>query len=91
MDKKAINAKFKELAELKVMAAELADAISEIEDEVKAYMKENDLTELFGDEHRALWTSYEKSSFDTKKFKAENPKVAEMYTSVKEQRRFTFA
>ena len=43
-----MNEKVKELRELKRMAAELADEISSIEDEIKAHMDVNGMDTLLG-------------------------------------------
>ncbi len=91
MDKKEINARFRKLAKLKTKRDALDAEIKEIENSIKDYMTESEIDELFGTDHKALWTTYEKSSFDTKKFRAEHPKLAMRYTSVNTQRRFTFA
>lgn len=64
MDKMEINAKFKELAELKMMEAELKAEIATIEDELKAHMEANNLTELLGDEHKATWKEVASTKFD---------------------------
>ena len=91
MEKKELNAKFRKLAKLKNKRSELDAEITAIEDELKAYMKANDLTELIGTEHKALWTEYQKSQFDTKGFRANYEELAQMYTKMVTQRKFTFA
>lgn len=91
MDRKEINAKFKELAELKVMASELADEIESITDELKEYMKNNDLTELIGDEHRVMWTETVSNRFDSKAFKAAGHEdLYKAFTKPSTSRRFDF-
>lgn len=86
-----INKTFAELAQYKRIAEEAQKQIETLENEIKAVMKANGEYEILGDEHKAVWTSYEKTQFDTKKFKAENPAMALKYTSVKTQTKFTFA
>lgn len=91
MDKKTINAKYKELAELKMMYKEIEDAMDGIKDELKEYMKANNLDELVGDEHKATWKEVESSRFDSTTFKAQYPDLYEAFKKPSTTRRFDFS
>lgn len=91
MDKKEINKKFKELAKKRSQRDNLDAEIKAIEDELKAYMTEEAINELIGDEHKATWKEVISSRLDTKLLKAEMPKVAERYMKQSSSMRFTFA
>lgn len=91
MDKMTINAKFKELAELKMMYKEIEDEMDSIKDELKDYMKENGLEEVIGDEHKATWKEVVSSKFDSTAFKAEYLDLYEAFKKPSTTRRFDFA
>ena len=86
-----IDKTFSELAQFKRIVEEAGKEVERLENEIKALMTERGVDEIFGDEHKAVWTTYEKTQFDTTKFKKENPAMALKYTVTKQQKRFTFA
>ena len=92
MDRQTINAKFKELAEWKMIEAEAKANRDAIETELKAYMTEADLCEIIGDEHKATWKEETRNNFDSKAFQAAG--YADLYNKFKKPsttRRFIFA
>lgn len=99
MDKKTINAKFKELAELKLMSKELDKEIAKIEDELKNYMEANRIEELFGDEHKATWKLTASTKFDKNGIiqrvaeltEGDAKAIKAQYTLSNPSMRFTFA
>lgn len=86
-----INELMCQLAQYTRMAEETAEIIDGIKDKLKAYMTENGLDTLNGDEHRATYKPVESSRLDTKALKKELPDVAERYTTTTSTMRFTFA
>lgn len=86
-----INKTFAELAQYKRIAEEAKAEIERLENDIKTLMEATNNFEIFGDEHKAIWTTYEKSQFDTKKFRKEHADIAEEYTKTVTQKRFTFA
>lgn len=86
-----INKTFSELAQYKRIADEAKAEIERLENEIKTLMEATNNFEIFGDEHKAVWTTYEKSQFDTKKFKADHADMAAEYTKRVTQKKFTFA
>ena len=71
----SINEIMKELAQYKRLQDETAAIIEGLTDQIKAYMIENQLDTITGDEHKAKAL----------------PDVATAYTKTTETRRFTFA
>lgn len=90
MDRKEINAKFKELAELKIMADEISAEMEAIKDELKGYMTDNSLTEIIGDEHKVSWKEVTSNRFDSKAFKADHADMYSAYQKPSTTRRFDF-
>ena len=92
MDRKEINAKFKELAEWKMLESEAKANKEAIEAELKAYMTEAELTVLIGDEHKATYKEETRSTFDSKAFKAAgHADLYEAFRKPSTTKEFTFA
>ena len=83
--------KVTELKELKTMAEELADRITELEDDVKAEMTARDTDKLIIGAFKITWTRYTSSRFDSKAFKATHAELYEQYSKPIEARRFMVA
>ena len=88
---KNINAIMVELAKYNRMADELAGIIDGLKDELKAYMLENDLETINGDEHRATYKPVTSVRIDTTAIKKELPEIAARYSKTTTTKRFTFA
>lgn len=86
-----INELMAQLAQYNRMADETSAIIEGLKDEIKAYMKENNLETLTGNEHKAIYKAVESSRIDTKALKAELPDIANRYTKTSSTMRFTFA
>ena len=86
MSNNAMESKVRELVELKKMAAELADEITAIEDEIKTVM--GDEEELTAGAFKVLWTKVTSQRFDTSLFKKLNPTLAKDYIKTVTSRRF---
>lgn len=86
-----INEIMAQLAQYNRMKEETDAIIDGLKDEIKAYMTENGLETLTGDEHKAIYKAVESSRVDTKALKAELPEIAARYTTTTSTMRFTFA
>lgn len=86
-----INEIMKELAQYKRLQDETAAMIEGLTDKIKAYMAENQLETLTGDEHKATYKTVTSTRIDTAALKKAMPEVATAYTKTIETRRFTFA
>jgi len=84
-----IEAKAKELQELKRMKEELEAEITSLEDEIKAEMTERNTETLIAGAFRIKWTSFQSNRFDTARFKKEHADLAAAYTTVAKSRRFS--
>ncbi len=87
MSNNAMEAKVRELVELKKMAAELSDEITAIEDEIKAVMGDEEV--LTAGPFKVLWTKITSQRFDTSLFKKLNPTLAKDYIKTTTSRRFS--
>lgn len=86
-----INEIMQQLAQYQRMQDETSAIIDGLKDQIKAYMTENNLETLTGDEHKAIYKAIESSRLDTKALKNELPEVANRYTITTSTMRFTFA
>ena len=85
------NAVMKQLAEYKRIQEETNGIIEGLQDELKAYMKENNLDVLNGNEHKAIYKPITSSRVDTTALKNELPEIAARYTGETTTHRFTFS
>ena len=88
MSIREIEAKAKELRELKRMAEELSAEITAIEDEIKAHMTAANADTLTAGEYRITWKEVSSSRFDSTRFKKDHADLAAAYTKVTTCRRF---
>lgn len=86
-----MNAKIKELRELKRMQDELAAEIESIQDEIKSQMTAQDTDTLTGVDWKVTWKSVTSSRLDSKALKAALPDVAAQFTRQTTARRFVLA
>ena len=82
-----MEAKIKELLELKRMREELDAEITAQEDAIKSIMGD-DATLLAG-AFKVTWTPYTSTRFDSARFKKEHAELAAAYTKTTTVRRFT--
>lgn len=87
MSNNAMEAKVRELVELKKFAQELEDEITALEDEIKKVMGEEE--ELLAGPFKVLWTRITSQRFDTSLFKKQNPTLAKDYLKTVTSRRFS--
>ena len=86
-----MNAKIKELRELKRMADELQVEIDAIQDAIKAEMTARETDTLTGLDWKITWKTVTSSRIDSKSLKAEMPDVAERFMKQTTARRFVLA
>lgn len=91
MSKIEMDAKIKELRELKRMAAELADEITSIEDAIKAEMTARETDTLTGLDWKVTWKAVTSSRLDSKALKVELPEIAARFMKQTTARRFVLA
>ena len=89
MSNNAMEAKVKELVELKKMAQELDAEITTLEDEIKAVMGQEE--ELFAGCFKVSWKNVVSNRFDSAKFKKAYPELAVAFTKLVSTRRFSIA
>lgn len=81
--------KVRELKELKLMADELGQEITAIENVIKAHMEENE--EITSRGYKVFYKSVKSIRLDTKSLKSELPDIAERNTVASEYWRFIVA
>ncbi len=82
-----MEAKVKELMELKRMKEELDAEITAMEDEIKGVMGEEET--LLAGAFKVSWKTFTSSRFDSTRFKKEHAELAAAYTKQTTARRFS--
>jgi heme oxygenase len=92
MDRNEINEVMKTIAEYTRIVEEAQAVVEANKDILKMYMKEEQLTELIGDEHKATYKAVTSNRFDSAAFKkAGFTELYNSYTKPSTSMRFTFA
>ena len=91
MSKKKLQEKVQELVSLREMAAELADEIEALTDEIKADMDRQGVDTLEAGKHTIRWAVVKSSRFDSRAFRETYPSIYDQYTKSTEVRRFIVA
>lgn len=86
-----MNAKVKELRELRRMADELAAEIEAIQDEIKGHMTAQGVDTLTGTDWKATWKAVTSSRLDSTALKKELPEIAARFVKQTTARRFVLA
>ena len=86
---KQIDNRVRKLAELEAAKKELEKSIAAIKADLQSDMGE--LEHVTGAKYRVNWTWYESPKFETAKFKAAFPEVAEAWTTTTRARRFSWS
>ena len=89
MSIKEIEAKAKELQELKRMREELDAEIATLEDAIKASM--GDQEQMVAGAFRITWKSITSSRFDSSRFKKDHADLAAQYIKTSTVKRFSIA
>ena len=82
-----MEAKVKELMELKRMREELDAEIAAAEDEIKKVMGEEET--LFAGAFKVSWKTFTSNRFDSTRFKKDHAELAAAYTKTTTARRFS--
>lgn len=91
MGKNELQAKVKELKELKILAGELNAEITSIEDDIKAYMLLEGTDEVITAEYKIRYKAVASTRFDTTAFKKEHSDLYGLFTKQTTTRRLTIA
>lgn len=92
MDRASINEVMKTIAEYTRIVEEAQAVVDANKEILKGYMKEANIDELIGDEHKATYKAVVSNRFDSKAFKAAGfTQLYEDYTKPSTSMRFTFA
>lgn len=86
-----MNAKVKELRELRRMQEELAAEIEAIQDELKAHMDARGMDTLLGFDWKVTWKSVTSNRLDSTALKKELPDIAARFMKQSTVRRFVLA
>lgn len=81
------DGKLERRAELDELIGRLEQEQKQIDQEIKLYMKENEIA--FNDHYRVTWSNVSSARLDTKRIKAERPDVYQDFLNVATSRRFT--
>ena len=91
MSQNELTQKVRELKELKAMQEELSEAITTIEDEIKAVMTAQNTETLKADIFTIRWTTVSSTRFDSTSFKKANPDMYKLFSREVQTRRFSVA
>ena len=91
MGQNELAAKVRDLKRLKQMAEKLAAEIMAIEDDIKAEMTAQGVSEMLVDVFKVRWTKVLSKRFDTTAFKATHADLYGQYVKEVEMRRFSVA
>ncbi len=91
MSQNELTKKVRELKELKAMQEELSEAITTIEDEIKAVMTAQNTETLKADIFTIRWTTVSSTRFDSTSFKKANPDMYKLFSREVQTRRFSVA
>lgn len=91
MSANELNAKIKELRELRRMSDEISAEIEAITDSIKKVMTERKVDELNGNDWKITWKAVVSSRVDTTALKKELPEIAAQYTKTSTSKRFLIA
>lgn len=86
-----VTEKVRNLKELKQMVDEFNAEITAIEDEIKAEMTAQGVTEMVAGVFKVRWTPVTSKRFDTSTFKTRYADLYDQFTKVTESRRFSIA
>jgi predicted phage-related endonuclease len=86
-----LDAKVKELRELRRMAEELQAEMDSITDELKRHMDDHGMDTLLGMDWKATYKTVTTARIDTTSLKRELPDIAQRFTKASTTRRFTVA
>lgn len=91
MSQNELNAKIRELRELKRLQEELAGEIEAIQDDIKQHMDIAQVDTLSGNDWKVTYKTVTSSRLDTSALKKALPDIAAQYTKTSTNRRFVLA
>ena len=91
MSTKELAKAVRRLRELEAEAAQLADQIDTLKEQIKAEMAVRDVNELQAGVFRVRWTAVQSTRFDSAAFREAMPELYDRFTRKIETRRFTVA
>ncbi len=91
MSTKEMTKAVRRLRELEAEAAQLADQIATLKEQIKAEMAVRDVDELQAGVFRVRWTAVQSTRFDSAAFREDMPELYSRFTRKIETRRFTVA
>ena len=91
MTQMEMEGKVKALKEYKLLAEDLQDQITAIEDEIKAEMAAREVNELVAGPFKIRWSKFVANRFDTTAFKAAHKDIYDLFVKPQESRRFSVA
>ncbi len=91
MTNNELSKKVNTLKELKIMATELSDEITTIEDEIKNEMTSRNTEEILTELFKIRWTTTTTNRLDTTAFKKAMPELAKQFTRQTISKRFTIS
>ena len=86
---KEFTAKIRQIKELEQQKKQTEETISDLKDEIKAYMEKNKTSELAVDVFTVHWTETTSERFDSKAFKKENEELYAEYLRETTTKRFS--
>lgn len=86
---KEFTAKIRQIKELEQQKKQTEETISDLKDEIKAYMEKNKTTELAVDVFTVHWTETTSERFDSKAFKKDNEELYAEYLRETTTKRFS--
>ena len=89
LDINRVTTLVRDIKEREQVKKQLEDEIKAAQDEIKQAMTDNHLEELLADVFTIRYVPVSSSRFDQKTFKADNPKLFEMYLKNSESMGFT--
>ena len=86
---KEFTAKIRQIKELEQQKKQAEEAISDLKDEIKAYMDKNKTSELSVDVFTVHWSETTSERFDSKAFKKDNEELYSKYLKSGTTKRFS--
>lgn len=86
---KEFTAKIRQIKELEQQKKQTEETISDLKDEIKAYMEKNKTTELTVDVFTVHWTETTSERFDSKAFRKDNEELYAEYLRETTTKRFS--
>ena len=90
MTKRNVNRKFAEYARLMNEKKALEEEIEELKSEITDFMTKSGVSEMYSDEHHAIYKEISQSKIDVARLREEKPRIAKQFTVQSTYMRLTF-